>query len=208
MGRVLRPFGLTRRPSQHGHERTGQLHAIRSLTITGGAGTGGRLSILVRYILFSYTPLSIHTTAGIHLRKSLEKAWKWSKTQREVANSLDGMVSKDTLGRWEKIVTEYKQDSKKTNPFEEPEICMLLFHHSSRLFADTLIGASVALLRREFLQEESDARKRGAAYLHETTPATFLRQALDIEEKQYVCLIEYLCATLILGKANPAITLP
>ena len=42
------------------------------------------------------------------------------------------------------------------------------------------------MLRREFLQEETDARKRGVTFLHETTPMTFLRRALDVEERQYV----------------------
>ena len=63
-----------------------------------------------------------HNT-GSNLRKSVEKAWKWSKTQREVAKSLDEMVSESTLLEWEKIVVEYKQDRTKPNPFEEPEIC-------------------------------------------------------------------------------------
>ena len=47
------------------------------------------------------------------------------------------------------------------------------------------LAVSVTLLRREFLQEESDARKRGVTFLHETTPTTFLRRALDVEEQQY-----------------------
>ena len=47
-------------------------------------------------------------------------------------------------------------------------------------------ATSLTALRREFLQEETDARKRGETFLHETTPTTFLRRALDVEEKQYV----------------------
>jgi len=58
---------------------------------------------------------------------------------------------------------------------------------SSRSVVEIPLAISVAILRREFLQEESDARKRGVTFLHKTTPTTFLRQALDVEERQYVC---------------------
>lgn len=123
MGRVSRQFGLTRHPLQRGRERTGQPLAIRSLMITGGAGTGARLSTLVRYLLFHKIMSSTHVYTGVNLRKGVEKAWKWGKTQREVAKSFDGMVSEATLLEWKKIVVEYKQDHSKPNPFEEPECC-------------------------------------------------------------------------------------
>ena len=61
-----------------------------------------------------------------HLRKTLDKAWKWSKAQRKVAKTLDSTVSDETLHKWQKMVTEYKQDKSKPNPFEEPEICTSL----------------------------------------------------------------------------------
>ena len=123
MERVSRLFGLTQRPSQRGPERTGQPLAIRFSTITGGAGTGGKSSILVRYTLLSLAAPSTHTITGINLRKGVEKAWKWGKTQREVAKSLDGMVSEGTLRRWEKLVAEYRRDPSKPNPFKEQENC-------------------------------------------------------------------------------------
>ena len=40
-------------------------------------------------------------------------------------------------------------------------------------------------VRRQLLQEEADARKNGITYLHEETPSSFMRSALDIEERQY-----------------------
>jgi len=95
------------------------------------------------------------------------------------------MISEATLLKWEKMVAEYKQDHTRPNPFEEPEAGMLFPPHSSQSFADMPLAVSVTLLRREFLQEESDARKRGVTFLHETTPTTFLRRALDVEEQQY-----------------------
>jgi hypothetical protein len=59
---------------------------------------------------------------GVHLRKTLEKAWKWSKAQREVADTLNGSVPEATVRKWQKMVDEYKQDKGKPNPFEAHEI--------------------------------------------------------------------------------------
>lgn len=67
----------------------------------------------------------IHTSIGTNLRKALEKAWKWGKIQRDVANSFDAMISERTLHEWEEMVAEYKRDPTKPNPFEEPEACKL-----------------------------------------------------------------------------------
>ena len=63
-----------------------------------------------------------NVTTGIILRKALKKAWKWSKAQREVATSLDATVSQGTLLQWKNMVSEYKKDPSKLNPFKEPEI--------------------------------------------------------------------------------------
>ena len=48
---------------------------------------------------------------------------------------------------------------------------------------------SVASLRSQFLQEESDSRKQGYTPLHEVSAPGFLRKALDIEEKQCISLL-------------------
>lgn len=74
--------------------------------------------------------------------------------------------------------------------------------HPHQSSADMLIAASLTSLRREFLQEESDARKHGVTYLHETTPMTFLRRALDVEEKQYVYPSSSACTALIHWKGE------
>ena len=120
---------------------------------------------------------------GTNLQKTLQKAWKWSKAQREVANTLSASISEETVRRWQRMVADYKRDKSKPNPFEEREIgvsfppCV-----QPHLMSSTAV--SFASVRREFLQEESDAQKRGAIQLHKTTASAFLRQALDIEEKQ------------------------
>jgi len=50
--------------------------------------------------------------------------------------------------------------------------------------SDILVAASVNSLRCDILREESNAQKMGAIQLDETSPGTFLRRILDIEEKQ------------------------
>jgi hypothetical protein len=70
----------------------------------------------------------------VHLRKTLEKAWKWSKAQREVANALDGSVPGGTVRKWQKMVDEYKKDKSKPNPFEEHDIGLLAISTCSDYF--------------------------------------------------------------------------
>jgi len=79
------------------------------------------LSTLVSFCSLSFFLSTNHVNTGISLRKSVEKAWKWSKTQREVAKSLNEMVSEDTLLKWKNMVIDYKLDHTKPNPFEEPQ---------------------------------------------------------------------------------------
>lgn len=60
--------------------------------------------------------------------------------------------------------------------------CLYVFFASTEQFAACTLDS----VRRQLLQEEADARKTGTTYLHDETPASFLRDALDIEEKQCV----------------------
>ena len=92
--------------------------------------------------------LSTHENLGTNLRKTLEKAWKWSKTQRKVAKTLNASISAGAVERWEKMVSDYKQDRRRPNPFEEHETstsmtpCMWLVLISLQLFPSPLLGTS------------------------------------------------------------------
>lgn len=143
------------------------------------------VNLCMSALLPSHT-LIVDANTGTNLRKGLEKAWKWSIAQRAVAKSLDATVSESTLLRWRKMVTEFKNDPKKPNPFEEPETGTTTIPSHRRLSHDERTAVSVTSLRRVLLEEESDARKRGSIQLHDITAAGFLRRALDIEEKQCV----------------------
>jgi hypothetical protein len=66
--------------------------------------------------------LRTNVKTGTIICRSLEKAWKWSKAQREVAKSLDATAKPLTLLRWKKMVIEYKADRSKPNPFQETEV--------------------------------------------------------------------------------------
>ena len=83
------------------------------------------------------------------------------------------------------MVNVYKGDKSEKNPFEEPETGT---PHPTCVSATSDVPTAVSFtsLRIEFMQEESDAQKEGSVQLHVTSPSTFLRHALDIEEKQYV----------------------
>ena len=119
--KVSRPFGPIHLPSQHGHEKMVLLLATRSSTTIGEAGIGVRRSICVSRPVLCNGTSRTNIKIGIILRKTLEKAWKWSKAQREVATSLDATLSKGTLLRWRQMVAEFKKDPSAPNPFQETE---------------------------------------------------------------------------------------
>ena len=56
----------------------------------------------------------------------------------------------------------------------------------SSLGAEEFLACTLDSVKRQLLQEEADACKTGTTYLHDQTPASFLRRALDVEEKQFV----------------------
>jgi len=150
------------------------------------AGIGENSSILVSFLAILLSgPLS-ERLPGEQLKKVLERSWKWSKSQRAVATSLGEAVSPKTLEAWQKVVADYKADPSKPNPFAEPEISMSFLSVFS-VFEGTeqFPACTLDSVRRQLLQEEADARKTGTTYLHEETPASFMRRALDIEERQY-----------------------
>jgi len=122
---------------------------------------------------------------GEQLKKVLERSWKWSKSQRAVATSLGEAVSPKTLEAWQKMVADYKADPSKPNPFAEPEISMFFCPSSLFKGAERFPACTLDSVRRQLLQEEADAHKTGTTYLHKETPASFMRRALDIEERQY-----------------------
>ena len=89
--------------------------------IIGAAGTGENSPDYI-CIYFTCDVYRYSFATGTNLQKNLEKAWKWSKAQCEVANTLDASVSEGTVCKWQQMVSEYKQDKRKPNPFKEIEI--------------------------------------------------------------------------------------
>ena len=58
--------------------------------------------------------------SGSQLMYMLEKARKWAKTQRRVADSMTATWS-DFVPSWRGMLLAYKEDESKPNPFEEPD---------------------------------------------------------------------------------------
>ena len=87
--------------------------------ITGLGGTGPN-SLASVSISDSWLNHQLpHPPTGFQLKKMLERAWKWSKIQREAADSMTTTWSEFSPG-WKKMLIAYKKDKSKPNPFEEP----------------------------------------------------------------------------------------
>ena len=91
---------------------------------------------------------------GDHLKKMLERAWKWSKSQRAVATSLGEAVSPQTLTVWQKMVDNYHANPSSPNPFTESEIST--FFLSIHVF----VGTEDPQLARWTLSDDSYSRKK------------------------------------------------
>ena len=63
---------------------------------------------------------SANTYLGIHLKRVLERAIKWAKTQRKEADLMTVAWAR-FVPSWRKMLLDYKKDPKKPNPFEEPD---------------------------------------------------------------------------------------
>lgn len=60
------------------------------------------------------------STTGPQLKKNLEKAWKWSKTQTKIATALTDALDPKLIDSWTAMLDAYYRGSSPINPFEEP----------------------------------------------------------------------------------------
>ena len=58
---------------------------------------------------------------GVQLKNMLERAYKWARTQREVADSMS-MAWSPFVSGWRRMLNAYKRDRSMPNPFELPSI--------------------------------------------------------------------------------------
>ena len=129
--------------------------------------------------------LSFHP--GVTLLRNLRKALVWSKTQRAIADNASACLLDDTLVDWAKMRQDFDRDRTKPNPYEEPETCELpqTFPPLSVLI---FIVVTMATLRRQFDKDEDRKLRRGCTPPHTVTSSTFIWNAIQIEEQQYVPL--------------------
>ena len=129
--------------------------------------------------------LSFHP--GVTLLRNLQKVLVWSKTQRAIADNASARLLDDTLVDWAKMRQDFDRDRTKPNPYEEPETCELpqTFPPLSVLI---FIVVTMATLRRQFDKDEDRELRRGRTPPHTVTSSTFIWNAIQIEEQQYVPL--------------------
>jgi hypothetical protein len=88
--------------------------------ITGLDGTGPNLLAFMSTSHPRARETFDNLFTGRQLKKMLERAWKWSKIQREAADSLTVAWAEFVPG-WKKMLLAYKEDDTKPNPFEDPD---------------------------------------------------------------------------------------
>lgn len=125
-------------------------------------------------------------SSGQHFPKALQRALQWSKDQRAIANALTEMYDSKTIDKWAEVVAAWHRDHTQVDPYAEPEPC------KPHTFATTnsnpkltiIIATTYSAVRLELAIEEAADARAGVPSLHKLSPSAFLRQALDIEEKQ------------------------
>ena len=66
-------------------------------------------------------PLTLHSCSGRQLKKNLEKAWKFSKSQKLVLDAMTAALDQKSVKTWKGMIdTYYREPSCAFNPFEEP----------------------------------------------------------------------------------------
>ena len=120
MVKVSKRYGLIQRHSQRGRERTDRACGASFLMTTGLGGTGPSLSVSVSTSYKRAWYHSAHSSIGLQLKSMLERAFKWARIQREVANSMS-ITWCAFVPEWMRMLRAYKLDKKKPNPFEEPD---------------------------------------------------------------------------------------
>jgi hypothetical protein len=88
--------------------------------IIGTGGTGPSLLAFVSAPCKYVRHKVAHSPAGLQLRNMLERAYKWAKIQREVANSMTVTWS-EFVPEWKRMLQKYKMKNTHPNPFEEPD---------------------------------------------------------------------------------------
>lgn len=129
MVRASKPFGPTQPPSPHGHERVDRKHAMPFSMSTGAGGTGGSLCVFVSNPFIGLIlVLTLTFLLGPQLKKNLERAWKLSKIQGNIASTLTNALDPKLVYKWTAMMDAYYRGSSKRNPFEDPAPSKLPCH--------------------------------------------------------------------------------
>jgi hypothetical protein len=143
------------------------------------------LCIYTSLFSFSSFPLILSLFVGRQLKKNLEKAWKFSKIQGNIATTLTKVLDPTLINIWiEEMDAYYLDPLNEPNPFEEhvPSKPHFLHVHVPRV--EYRLDVTLDDLKADLARADAVLRESGKSYAHETTPSQFISQALKIEEQQ------------------------
>lgn len=66
------------------------------------------------------TPLIFSSFTGLQLKSNLERAWKFSKVQGDIATTLTKALDPKIIELWTTMMDTYYLDPSRPSPFEEP----------------------------------------------------------------------------------------
>ena len=134
---------------------------------------------------FSLFPLTLSLFVGQQLKKNLEKAWKFSKIQGNIATTLTKVFDLTLIDIWiEEMDAYYLDPLNEPNPFEEhvPSKPHFLRVHVPPV--EYRLDVTLDDLKADLAWADVVLHESGKSYAHKMTPSQFISQALEIEEQQ------------------------
>lgn len=83
-------------------------------------GIGGRSLALVGILSIRHR-YTAYIIVGDSLQSKLESAIEMSSTHRQAFVAHNATFEPETVAKWETLVNEWEKDSRKPNPYEQPE---------------------------------------------------------------------------------------
>ncbi|KAI0047219.1 hypothetical protein FA95DRAFT_1465725, partial [Auriscalpium vulgare] len=110
---------------------------------------------------------------GAYFQKGLREALLWQAKSAAQFQSSSATFPESTTEKWCKMVEDWELNKKKRDPYAEPSYSI-----------------TTADVRLQLANEEAQATARGDTPAHSMSPSIFIQTGLDLEDQQYLRVIE------------------
>lgn len=115
---------------------------------------------------------------------------------RSIFEQFSSTFPPQTVQKWENMISEWKIDKSKPNPYKEPPSCTHCYSPFSLLAYNVCCSATTLQdVRLELAKDDAASSAQGVISPHNITLTTFLTTGLDLEEQQYVPYRHKPCST-------------